>query len=364
MCWSIGYLTGTGVLRGFLNMDENSQWAYRIPFALQWVLPVPLAIGIFLAPESRKLPFLRIIFGSNFHLWLTHSRLAWWLYRTGRIADAEKSLRRLQATNTTEEELANTLAMMEHTVSLEKEMEKSGSYLDLFKGVNLRRTEVTVFTYVVQELCVPLVSYIVYFLKQAGIPTAMSFNFGIIQYSLAIVGVVVAWFLTPRFGRRTLILSGTFFMASTTMLIGFLGIKDTTKNTNFAYAIGSILLIEYFVFFMTCGPVIYTVVTEIPSTFLRTKSVALARAMYNVNVLIYGQLVPRMIQKAAWNWGAKSGFFYGGCMLMGLTWAYFRLPETKGRTFAEIDILFKNGVSARKFATTKVDLATETVSEL
>jgi len=324
-------------LQGFLSM--SGQWAYRIPFALQWILPLPLAIGIFLAPESP-----------------------WWLYRKGRVADAEKSLRRLQS-NVSEEELANNMAVMDYTIKIENEMNTTSSYWDLFKGVNLRRTEITVLTYVVQELCVPLVSNIVYFLTQAGVPTNMSFTFGTIQYSLAIVGVVIAWFLTPRFGRRTLILCGTFFMMSTSFLIGFLGIPDTTKQTQFAYAVGCILLIEYFVFFMTCGPIIYTVVTEIPSNYLRQKSVALARAAYNVNVLVYGQLVPRMVQVATWNWGAKSGFFYGGCMALGLTWAFFRLPETKGRTFAEIDILFKNKVKARDFSKTKVDLATQTVSK-
>lgn len=337
MCWSIGYLTGTGCLRGFLRME--GQWAYRIPFALQWALPVPLAIGIFLAPESP-----------------------WWLYRKGRIADAEKSLRRLQ-TKVPEEELANTLSMMAYTINIENEMHTTSSYWDLFKGTNLRRTEITVLTYVVQELCVPLVSYIVYFLQQAGLPTSMAFNFAIIQYSLAIIGVVIAWFLVRKFGRRTLILSGTFFMMSTSFLIGFIGIPDTKKHTNLAYGIGVILLIEYFVFFMTCGPIIYTVVTEIPSNFLRQKSVALARAAYNINVLVYGQLVPRMVQRAAWDWGAKSGFFYGGCMMFGLVWAFFRLPETKGRTFAEIDILFKDGVSARKFSKTKVDLASQSTSQ-
>lgn len=37
------------------------------------------------------------------------------------------------------------------------------------------------------------------------------------------------------------------------------------------------------------------------------------------------------------------------------TWAFFRLPEPKGRTYEELDILFANGVSARKFSKTDVD---------
>lgn len=338
LAWSIGYLIGTCVLRGFLSM--TGEWAYRIPFALQWVLPIPLVIGIFLAPESP-----------------------WWLVRHGRTEDAGKVLRRLRAHDTPEDEIADTVAMMVHTVQIENEMKSTSTYWSLFKGVDLRRTEITVFTYVIQELCAPLVSYIVYFLEQSGLKSTSSFDFGIGEYALAIVGVFVAWYLVPRMGRRTLLLMGTAFMAGTTIVIGFLGIPSLNTHPNIGYAIGSILLIQYFVFFFTVGPVVYTIVTEIPSTYLRTKSVVMARAVYNINTLVYGQLVPHMVQKAAWDWGAKSGFFYGGIMFIGLVWAYFRLPETKNRTFAEMDILFKNKVKARDFAKTKVDLRSETVWE-
>lgn len=338
LCWSIGYLVGTGVLRAFLSWD--GQWAYRIPFALQWVLPIPLAIGIFLAPESP-----------------------WWLVRKGRIADAGKVLHRLRSKDSSEDEIADTLAMMEQTVKIENEMRASSSYWDLFKGVNLRRTEITVFTYLIQELCAPLVAYIVYFLEQSGLPSAASFDFGMGEYALAIVGVFVAWYLVPKTGRRTLLLAGTAFMTATTFVIGFMGIPSPSTHPNIGYGIGSILLIEYFVFFVTIGPIIYTIVTEIPSNFLRNKSVVLARAVYNVAVLVYGQLVPHMVQTVSWNWGAKSGFFYGGVMAIGLIWAYFRLPETKNRTFAETDILFKNKVNARDFSKTKVDIGSETVSQ-
>ena len=35
--------------------------------------------------------------------------------------------------------------------------------------------------------------------------------------------------------------------------------------------------------------------------------------------------------------------------------AHVRLPEPKGRTYAELDLLFEHKVSARKFASTHID---------
>ncbi|OXC62623.1 hypothetical protein AYX13_06968 [Cryptococcus neoformans] len=42
------------------------------------------------------------------------------------------------------------------------------------------------------------------------------------------------------------------------------------------------------------------------------------------------------------------------CFLV-LIYAYFRVPEPSGRTFAELDILFERKVPARKFKTTEVN---------
>ena len=40
LCWAIGQLISAGVLKGLVN--NTTQWGYRIPFAIQWVWPVPL----------------------------------------------------------------------------------------------------------------------------------------------------------------------------------------------------------------------------------------------------------------------------------------------------------------------------------
>jgi SP family general alpha glucoside:H+ symporter-like MFS transporter len=159
-------------------------------------------------------------------------------------------------------------------------------------------------------------------LEQADLPSTSSFDFGIGEYALAILGTLTAYSITQKVGRCSLLLWGTLFMTLTTFLIGFLGIVNTKTHKNLAYAVGSILLIEYYVYFVTIGSVIYTIVAEIPSNYLHAKSVGFARAVYNVNSLVHGQLLPHMIQIASWNWGAKCGFFWGFWMALGLLWAY------------------------------------------
>lgn len=269
-CWCIGYLLGTGVIRGFLNME--GQWAYRIPFALQWIPPIPILIAVYFAPESP-----------------------WWLIQKGKAEMALKMLRRLRAKGSSEEDLADTLDMMQHTVRLEVEMKQHSTYRDLFRKKNIRRTEIVFWSYTSQQMCALLLSYIVYFLQEAGLPTDTSFEFAMGQYALGVVGVVVAWFLVPRWGRRTFLLAGIGYSSATTLLIGCLGFAEPTENPAVANAIGSLLLIQYGVFFATIAPVCYTIASEIPSNALRTKSIALGRAGYNAVTLIYGQLIPRMI---------------------------------------------------------------------
>lgn len=69
-----------------------------------------------------------------------------------------------------------------------------------------------------------------------------------------------------------------------------------------------------------------------------------------------------MVQRAARNWGTKSGLFHGRIMCINLAWVFFRIPETKHRTFAEIGILFEQKVLARDFRKAKVGLTIKTVT--
>ncbi|KAG7285762.1 hypothetical protein NEMBOFW57_008056 [Staphylotrichum longicolle] len=331
LCWVIGQFIASGVLRAMLSRDDK--WGYKIPFALQWIWPVPLIIGIWLAPESP-----------------------WWLVRRGRLEEAKKSLARLTTRNSgVPFNPDETVAMMVHTNEMEKELLAGTSYTDLFKGVNLRRTEIVCVTWMIQTLCgSTFMGYSTYFYQQAGMAVENSFSMSLGQYALGAVGTVTSWFLMQWFGRRTLYLAGQVVMCVLLLTIGCAAFAGK-ENVAAQWAIGSLLLIYTFTYDATVGPVCYSLVAELTSTRLRTKSVVLARNMYNITGIITNIITPRMLNPTEWNWGAKSGFFWAGACFVCAVWTFFRLPEPKGRTYGELDVLFENGVSARKFKSTVVD---------
>jgi SP family general alpha glucoside:H+ symporter-like MFS transporter len=95
---------------------------------------------------------------------------------------------------------------------------------------------------------------------------------------------------------------------------------------------------------------------ELSSTRLRAKTIVLSRNLYNIGGIVVNVLSNYQLSPTAWNWGAKTGFFWAGSCVFCITWVFFRLPEPKGRTYGELDILFEQGVPARKFKSTTVDI--------
>lgn len=51
LCWVIGQIIASGVNRALI--DNTTQWAYRIPFAIQWVWPIPIVRLLLFKPIER-----------------------------------------------------------------------------------------------------------------------------------------------------------------------------------------------------------------------------------------------------------------------------------------------------------------------
>lgn len=92
----------------------------------------------------------------------------------------------------------------------------------------------------------------------------------------------------------------------------------------------------------TWGAVSQVLLGELPSSKLRSKTVALATsAGWIIDILIICGM-PYLISPAYANLGGKVGFIFGGCQILVLLWAIFFIPETKDRTLEEIDEMFMN----------------------
>lgn len=179
----------------------------------------------------------------------------------------------------------------------------------------------------------------VYFLEQAGFDSTKAFDFGLGLNGVALAGTIAAWFVMPHVGRRTLFLTGLIIMFCILMAVGFMGIPS--PRPNLGWASGSLMMLFVLTYDMTVGPVCYCLVAEMPSTRLRIKTVVLARNAYLIASLVANFLNPPILNPSAWNLRGKGGFIWAGLCLCILTWTYFRLPETKDRSAAELDLLFE-----------------------
>lgn len=254
-CWGVGQEIGIGVIMG--NLWRTDEWAYRIPYALQWMWPVPLLIGIYLAPESP-----------------------WWLVRREKLDEAKKALLRLTSLDKeTGFDADETIAMMVHTTALEQKITRGASYLDCFRGTDLRRTEIVCMVWAIQNLSGNSFSnYSTYFLEQAGLEAKNAYAFALGQYAINCVGVFGAWGLMNQgIGRRSLYLYGLMALFCMLLILGFLGlVPDRTKAS---LATGAIMLVWALCYQLTVGTVCYSLVAEISTRRLQIKTVVLGRIL-------------------------------------------------------------------------------------
>ena len=329
MCWGIGQLLSYSVL---LTLNTNtSDWGWRIPFAVQWVWPVIIIPLVLFAPESP-----------------------WWLIRKGKRAEAEKAMKRLTS-GLSEEQIRRTVALMVETNQLEKNVDEGVGYIDCFRGDNLWRTEIACVAWA-SQLWVGFViaSYSTYFFELAGLKSKDAYKMSVGMGGLHLLFNFISIPVVAKVGRRKLYLFGMGFMSTFMLLIGFVALAP--QSSAVGYASSTLFLLWNCSYQLTVGPGAYIIVSEVSTTRLRAKTIALARIAYLLSIFINYFVGPYILNPSEGNWRGKTGFLTGGLIVLLWVWTWFRLPETKGRTFAELDVLFSKNLKTREFENYQVEV--------
>lgn len=334
LCWLVGQIVAQGTLRGLIYL--HSHWSYRIPFGVQWAWLVLIFGGVLFAPESP-----------------------WWLIRKRRVEDAKRVLLRLTRRGL-DFNADNTAAMMLETDIAEKKLSRGRrndlGYLECFRGSNLRRTEIACATFMMQNLCgLPVIGSAAYLYEQIGFNEKTRYDLTIGMQAVSILAAFFGIALMKFFGRRILYLVGLGVQFFVLVAAGAVASIEQTNNALWGQA--GLIILFIFVFDCTVGPLTYCLVAEMGSSRLRIKTVILARVSFNLCCLVTNVLQNHMLNPLAWGWRGKSCFFWAGSCFLCWVYTYFRLPETKGLTYLELDVLFEKRASAKKFKTFQQTLA-------
>lgn len=330
MAFVIGQFIASGMSQAFAT--NSTKWAYKIQFAVQWVWPLLIIAMLPFAPESP-----------------------YWLVRKSRFEDARRSLKSLSSANTSPIEIEDRLNVIAQTDSLERQLEKTTSYFDLFKGTNFIRTEICCMVYSIQVFCgVPFATgYSTYFFELAGISTSVAFDLTLGSSAIGFVGTCCCWVLLSYCGRRRFYNFGLAITTGLLFVIGFLDLPSNyTAKPGLAWTQATMMLIWSFIYQVSTGPLCFVYIGEIPSTILKSKTIAFSTAMQACWYIVATIALPYMLIPNEGNMRGKTSFVFGGMSLLCMVWSYFRLPETEGRSFEELDILFHKKVSPRKFKKT------------
>jgi len=244
--------------------------------------------------------------------------------------------------------------MMRRVIEMEK-TEKEPNHLELFKGTNLYRTLIVCCVYLAQNLTGNLIAnQAVYFFEQAGVSDNTAFALGLITSALQMIFVMLSWILTTYLGRRTIYLWGSAFNVILLIALGVAGSVGHSTASNLAQASLGLIVSVFFV--LGPAPASWVIIGETSAIRLRPLTTGMGRAAYYIVEFPCIFLGSWMLNPTGGNLAGKCGYVWGATGFVCLVMAYFFLPEMKGRSYREIDILFQRKVPARKWTETIVDI--------
>ncbi|KAK9874806.1 hypothetical protein WA026_005614 [Henosepilachna vigintioctopunctata] len=272
----------------------------------------------------------------SFSCMLSMPESPYFLLMKNHFEEAETALQFLRGSEDIEQELNDINA----EVKLEMEQSK-GSFKDLFTIQSNRKSLLLILLLRGCQQLTGIKAFVFYFpliLSVGGSESSWPTIFG---FAILLASAIAGANLVDYIGRRKLILVSLIGVTTALILEGiYFQIQQST--TEDSTSIPVVLLIAMFIFVIFYGfgldivPIV--MITELFSTNIKSMS----NCIEEVYTVILGALVTKFFQAMDTAETAYIAFyFFASCSITSLILIYFYVPETKGITLEEIQILLK-----------------------
>ncbi|KAL7280854.1 MFS monosaccharide transporter [Trametes coccinea BRFM310] len=318
---TIGLLLASVINNATKNRQNHSAW--RIPISIQFIWAFVLFVGMFWLPETPR-----------------------WLIKNDRPGDAARSLSRLTSLPEDDPEVQAELEDIRAALREEQERGES-SYLDCFKFNKNKiafRTLSGIFIQAWQQLTG--INFIFYFgttfFQRVGIknPFLTQVATNIVNVFMTLPGM---WGV-EKFGRRSLLLWGAVVMCICEFLVAIIGVTISVSNGPGQRSLVALVCIYIAAFASTWGPIAWVITGEIFPLNIRAKAMSLSVASNWLWNWAISYATPYLVNPGAGNanLGVKVFFIWGSTCAGCIVFTYFCIPETKGLSLEQVDLLYQN----------------------
>nr|QJX15774.1 glucosinolate transporter [Phyllotreta armoraciae] len=264
-----------------------------------------------------------------------------YLLAIGRENDCKTALRKLRS-NKEEEEIESALKKLKE--SQMKPKEEQGKITDLIKKRESILAVLLGLIPVLTKYCsgvTVLFTFLAPFLDQAG--TSLSGDImAIIIAVFKITFFILTSLFVDRFGRRKMLVISSTGTAIPLFLLGIYFYLQSIDSSLIAYL--QWIPLTCLIFTVCCfgsglGPIPLAVVSELPSADLRAVTSSLVHSIGSVVAFLLTFLYPLVSESLGNHW--CMWWFSINCVV-GAIVTYFFLPETKGKSFDEIQEILRN----------------------
>ncbi|OJJ94631.1 hypothetical protein ASPACDRAFT_1877506 [Aspergillus aculeatus ATCC 16872] len=312
---------GLGLVRVFVPHTETQ--AFRNVFAIQWAVGSLALVGFALTPESPV-----------------------YLIRRGKVEQAKKVLGRIYSMHSNaEDRIAYLIQTMVEEQS--RASNEAASYLDCFRGTNLKRTLTVAFLYSTNNwVGGAFLAQSTYFLLTVGLPAVHCFDIGIGGFGLAIVVIVCLANFGHKVSKRRWLLSGIVLNFLFMITIGAL---YWAPGMGPVWAIGILMNILISIQSSLLQAIGWPIAAQISSYRLRAKTLSIGVLSQTLSTWLTQFVVPYMYNTGSGDLGARTAFPFAGLSVLIFICAYYCVPNTTGLTTEEIDRLYADKVPIKKF---------------